>query len=171
MVPTDSKTGLPWDSTNGNIVLQAINRQVIADLRKLDEFRSQGRLSEANEWCTYILSGDKDDPSSKFLVDPDLVRLKHTGSDTRKLREKRWAEFCSEPRDQEEYTKRYRAETDGKVIVDKIESGSELEHAIKQMYEPVAPGPAEQPDVRKKGGWPKGKPRGPKPEAEPVAHG
>ena len=133
MVPTDSKNDRPWLSANATLVVLDIRKKAERDLLRLDEHRSGGRLNAENGYSTCVLNGVPDDPNATYVADPVLAAFKHSGVDTDKLTAKRWAEFCSEPRDEEATIAALGLCVAKKAIAERISEGEELEAQLKAM--------------------------------------
>ncbi len=153
MRPIDSVTGKPWDAELANLKLQDFKHEAEADLLRLDERRSGGRLNAENGYSALYLDGpEPEDPKQdrrRYRVSPELASMKHTGQDSRQLREKRWAEFCSEPRDQDAYRTEIQQRQTQTVARTVIAAGQELEDQVAALAD--RPGGLTPKDSRQQG--------------------
>ena len=134
MVPIDSKNDRPWLSANATLVLLDIRKKAELDLLRLDEHRSGGLLNAANGYATCVdTTADPDSLNRTFRPDPVLASFKHSGVDTDILTAKRWADFCSVPRDEEKTIAELGLGVTENAIAARIEAGASLEAEIAAL--------------------------------------
>lgn len=139
MVPIDSENDRPWSSNNATLALLDIRRKAELDLLRLDEYRSGGRLNAANGYSTCVdVTEDPDAKNRQYRPDPVLASMKHSGVDTDKLTAKRWAEFCSEPRNEEATIAHLGLNTATNAIGEMKKRGAKLEKEIAAIPEEKA---------------------------------
>jgi len=97
----DSKTGEAWPIEMANLKLQEIRQECREDLWALDERRGVTGLKVTD---TIADPEDKEGlGKTKDVVNEQKRAAAHTGDDLTRLLAKRWAEYCSEPRDLAEF--------------------------------------------------------------------
>lgn len=96
MLLLDTVTGNPWKPENANVMLQRIKAEVTTELRARDVSLSGGRINEAGGYKITV-----PDDAGRLRADHELQRIRHTGRESRLLREKRWTKFCSTPQPQD----------------------------------------------------------------------
>lgn len=100
-----------WPPEFSRAKLHQIRARAVAEMRARDEKRSNGRLSAANGYKPYEFApnveGDDGTRGGRYVPQTDLVEIRHKGQETRKLCVGRWAEFCSEPRNLEDWKKEH----------------------------------------------------------------
>lgn len=134
----------PWKPATSNLALQDIRRSAIDALNKRDEQLSRGRLNKDNRFSPYREEKRGDGTGSRFVVDPVLSEIKHTGEETIALTKSRWAEFCSEPRDEKVYAERLVKQTRDDHLAEMKAAGKEVEASLAPISEaemPVLPTP------------------------------
>ncbi|KKM76398.1 hypothetical protein LCGC14_1380540 [marine sediment metagenome] len=105
MQPIDSVTNHPWSPKNSRLMLEQIKDEVRAELRARDASRGIPQLKDVHD-DNGVKIGEKDnfqvykDDGKVYAVDQHLASLKHSGRENRLMVQRRWAQFCSEPRDE-----------------------------------------------------------------------
>lgn len=92
----DSKTNTPWPPKWANMALRGVKRKASADLVARD--RSRG-IPESGQVYTTESDEKGEHKRETCTVDRALAGKRHTGRESRILREARWREFCSKPQD------------------------------------------------------------------------
>jgi hypothetical protein len=122
----DVKTGKAWPKAQTNQKLGEIREQCRTDLRTRDEARGivNGKL-------TTTIKDPNMDGKTKDVVDPVKQDRAHTGAEFNALLAKRWAEFCSEPRDLDAFiaSSKSPAEED---LARKREAAAAIETSLKE---------------------------------------
>lgn len=105
MQPIDSVTGRPWSSENSSLALEQIKDEVRSELRARDASRGIPQRKDVLD-DNGVKIGEKEnfqvykDDGKVYAVDQHLASLKHSGRENRLMVERRWAQFCAEPRDE-----------------------------------------------------------------------
>ena len=105
MQPIDSVTKRPWSSENSRLAIERIKDEVRAELRARDASRGIPQRKDIFD-DDGVKIGEKDnfqvykDDGKVFVVDRHLASLKHNGRENRLMVLRRWAQFCSKPRDE-----------------------------------------------------------------------
>lgn len=105
-----NQDGSEWAQKTANAKINEIKQAVKREMLARDEERSGGRMNAGNNWAPYV-EVPKDagghDPhgpmGARYVIDPALAAIKHTGADSEALIKERWAEFCAAPRDEKAY--------------------------------------------------------------------
>lgn len=106
MRPIDSVTKRIWDGDNCNVIMDQIRREVDAELRARDVHRGIPEFKDIFDddgvkigvkpnFQVYV-----DDGKAHFAIDRHLASLRHTGRERRLMIQRRWLQFCAEPRDE-----------------------------------------------------------------------
>ena len=101
MLPVTANNKL-WGASAARAKFQNIRQGAIADLRARDEANG---ITAANGWRAYREETNTPGGPGRFVADPHLSRLKHTGRDVRLLTASRWATFCESPQDEVSFAK------------------------------------------------------------------
>lgn len=105
MQPIDSVTKRPWSAENSRLALEQIKDEVRAELRARDASHGIPQLKDVLDE-NGVKIGERDnfqvykDDGKVYVVDQHLASLKHNGRENRLRVQRRWAQFCSEPRDE-----------------------------------------------------------------------
>lgn len=125
--------GTEWTRDTANIALREIKAECKADLHRIEEVKSEGKLSAANRYSPIVETmRDDNDPrlGSVRVVDPVLAAIKFPGRDMEALLKSRWSKFCADRREETPYRERHlqalreasakRHQADGKALEDRI---------------------------------------------------
>lgn len=155
--------GIEWSRDTADMALQEIRAQAIQDLLDRDEQRSGGRMCKANNYAAYTeheLKNKSLHPEQgmrrgniQVVIDPVLASIRHTGDEEQQLLAARWAEFCSEPRDEEPYRHKIQAKLRTERIKQLLGRGQDVEKSLTTAEPlPVTNTPTTaQPPKRKRG--------------------
>lgn len=164
MLLLDTVTGKPWKPENANVMLQRIKAEVTTELRARDVSLSGGRINEASGYKITTLGDD-----GRLRADHELQRIRHTGRESRLLRDKRWTEFCATPQPQDEFMEKLASKERKTRIADANaaydvdfteEAGKKEKPVVIPEPEPVAEAPPKRQPGRPFGSKNKPKPRG-----------
>ena len=92
----DTKTNAPWPPQWANMALRRIKGKASADL--VARYISRG-IPESGQVYTTEKDEKGEHKRAICTVDRSLAGKRHTGRESRILRESRWRDFCSKPRD------------------------------------------------------------------------
>lgn len=99
MLPIDSKTGKAWSHENATTHLQDIRTRVLREFQQRDILRG---FTKENGWRAYKYEmDDAGNQTGDPIFDTKLIGRRHTADEVTTVTRKRWAEFCSEPSDQD----------------------------------------------------------------------
>ena len=131
--------GSEWAHDTTQLACREMRAQVIADLRKRDEIRSDGRMNPDNNWAPYTFvprSENEPERGGVYKVDPVCAAVHHTGEETNKVFEYRWAEFVKTVQDEQPFRERLdreerereiaRLQKDGEALNAELRDGTSM---------------------------------------------
>lgn len=167
-----NKDGSDWGPEATALAFEHLRGQCVAELRRRDEVRSDGKMNKGNHWAPYtsIPKGDKPDDGERYQMDPRCVMIHHSGADSRNLVRHRWAEFCKVPQDEKPILELHRERQRDAELCEMSEAGAGLAEEIDGGHTRSDLG-NDVPGAQMIGGPAEGSAAEPtKPQPMPVAH-
>ena len=137
--------GKDWGTEPAGLAFGDVRKEAIADLCARSERVSGGRMNADNNYAPYEAVEKPDSNRGKeqvsagarYVINPVLVELRHTGDDELNLTKARWAEFCSEPREEAPFLERLTTERRAAKIAEMATAGAAVIDSLKDAAEPM----------------------------------
>lgn len=153
--------GKQWGVEASGVAYDDIHKQAVRDLCARDERLSGGQMNAGNNYAPYnVVEKPGSDTArapagSRYVVNPLLVAMRHTGDEELQLTNARWAEFCSEPRDEKPYLDRILQQRRQDRLTVMVTAGANVSESLKAANEPMPQVAIESPPPKRGPGRPR----------------